>query len=205
MGGNTKVCRTRTWVCWWNTTNIPHRSTRQSIAKKFIERFNFGNAHPSIIPMETNTRLTVVDTDMKQRKQIPANGKNFPYRELVGSLITSEPQKESLVQQSILTVDGYCDSDWGNDPDTRKSVTGFVHCIAGGQGLRNVLLQVFSNVKPIFRMGVDNQAAYVMVTNPTYSRRERHIELRWHYVRDQVAKGMWSYRKSRLTEIHQTS
>ncbi|KAG3063696.1 hypothetical protein PI124_g22599 [Phytophthora idaei] len=27
-----------------------------------------------------------------------------------------------------------------------------------------------------------------MATNPTYSRRTRHIELRWHYVRDQIAK-----------------
>ncbi|RQM11092.1 hypothetical protein DD237_008410 [Peronospora effusa] len=25
-----------------------------------------------------------------------------------------------------------------------------------------------------------------MVTNPTYSRRLRHIELRWHFVREQV-------------------
>ena len=38
------------------------------------------------------------------------------------------------------------------------------------------------------RMGIDNQDAFVMATNPTYSRRTRHIELRWHYVRDQVAK-----------------
>ncbi|KAE9332431.1 hypothetical protein PR003_g14526 [Phytophthora rubi] len=38
------------------------------------------------------------------------------------------------------------------------------------------------------RQGIDNQAAFVMATNPTYSRRTRHIELRWHYVRDQVAK-----------------
>ena len=57
------------------------------------------------------------------------------------------------------------------------------------QGLRNVLLQVFSNIKPILRMGIENRAAYVMVTNPAYSRKTRHIEMRWHYVRDQVAKG----------------
>ncbi|KAK1947609.1 Anoctamin-7 [Phytophthora citrophthora] len=28
-------------------------------------------------------------------------------------------------QKPELVVDGYCDSDWGNDPDTRKSITGF--------------------------------------------------------------------------------
>ena len=37
-------------------------------------------------------------------------------------------------------------------------------------------------------MGIDNQAAYVMAANPTYSRRTRHVELHWHYVRDQVTK-----------------
>jgi hypothetical protein len=26
--------------------------------------------------------------------------------------------------------------------------------------------------------------------NPTYSRRTRHIELRWHFVRDQVQRGL---------------
>ncbi|KAI9985011.1 hypothetical protein PInf_004318 [Phytophthora infestans] len=37
--------------------------------------------------METTLRLTVKDTDTNQRKQVAANGKNFPYRELVGSLM----------------------------------------------------------------------------------------------------------------------
>ncbi|OWZ09604.1 Copia type Polyprotein [Phytophthora megakarya] len=120
-----------------------------------------------------------------------------------------------------LVIDGFCDSDWGNDPDTRKSVTGFVHCMAGGaiswaskrqtivaqstaeaeyvaaceacmegQGLRNVLIEVFSQMATRFQLGIDNQAAFVMATNPTYSRRTRHIELRWHYVRDLVTKKM---------------
>lgn len=60
-------------------------------------------------------------------------------------------------------------------------------CIEG-QGLRNLLIEVFSHMATNYRLGIDNQAAFVMATNPTYSRRTRHIELRWHYVRDQVAK-----------------
>jgi hypothetical protein len=39
------------------------------------------------------------------------------------------------------------------------------------------------------RIGIDNQATFVMATNPTYSLCTRHIELRWHFVRDQVEKG----------------
>ena len=108
---------------------------------------------------------------------------------------------------------------WVNDPDSRKTITGFVHCLPGGaiswasrrqtivaqstaeaeyvaaceacmegQGLRNVLIQVFPEMETNISMGIDNQAAFVMTTNPTYSRRTRHIEFRWHYVRDRVAK-----------------
>ena len=40
------------------------------------------------------------------------------------------------------------------------------------------------------RIGIDNQAAYIMETSLTYSRRTLHIELRWHYVREQVQKGV---------------
>ncbi|GMF43837.1 unnamed protein product [Phytophthora fragariaefolia] len=214
--------------------------------EQILERFGFSDAHPSRIPMETKLRLTMNDTDTASRKQVPRNGKVFPYRELVGSLMylatCTRPDLayavgqlsryvQSPTQQHIsaakrllsgtLVLDGFCDSDWGNDPDTRKSVTGYVHCMTGGaiswasrrqpivapstaeaeyvaaceacmegQGLRNVLTEVFPMVKTEFRLGIDNQAVFVMATNPTYSRRTRHIELRWHYVRDRVAKKM---------------
>ncbi|POM81641.1 Copiatype Polyprotein [Phytophthora palmivora] len=88
-------------------------------------------------------------------------------------------------QKPELIIDGYCDSDWGNDPDTRKSITGFVHCMAAsrrqtivaqstteaeyveaceacmeGQGLRNMLIQIFPDLKTDCRMGRDNQSAF---------------------------------------------
>ncbi|OWZ04039.1 Copia type Polyprotein [Phytophthora megakarya] len=133
-----------------------------------------------------------------------------------------------LEQKPEPIIDGYCDSDWGNDLDTSKSITGFVHCMAGraiswasrrqsivaqstadaeyvatceacmeSQELRNVLIQVLPELVTSFRMGIDNQAVFVTATNPTYSRRTRHIELCWHFVRDQVAKrtvDLWKVR-----------
>ena len=46
-----------------------------------------------------------------------------------------------------------------------------------GQGLRDVLIEVLPELETKIRMSIDNQAAFVMATNPTYSRRIRHIEL----------------------------
>ncbi|KAE8906571.1 hypothetical protein PF010_g26437 [Phytophthora fragariae] len=53
----------------------------------------------------------------------------------------------------------------------------------------NILQEILPLRSVKLRIGIDNQAAFVMATNPTYSRRTRHIELRWHFVRDQVEKG----------------
>ncbi|GMF57134.1 unnamed protein product [Phytophthora fragariaefolia] len=53
----------------------------------------------------------------------------------------------------------------------------------------NILQEVLSQRSVKLKLDIDNQAAHVLATNPTYSRRTRHIELRWHFVREQVEKG----------------
>ena len=134
--------------------------------EEILERYQFQDAHPSSIPMETNMRLSVKETDKDRRKQAPASGKKFPYRELVGSLLymttctrddlaycvgqlsryVQNPTQQHIgapkrvlrfligtkskgivysrnkmmSQEPSLILGGYCDSDWGNDPDTRK-------------------------------------------------------------------------------------
>ena len=35
-----------------------------------------------------------------------------------------------------------------------------------GQGLRKLLIEVFSDMDTKYRLGIDNQAAFVMATNP---------------------------------------
>ncbi|KAG3002479.1 hypothetical protein PC128_g21495 [Phytophthora cactorum] len=110
-------------------------------------------------------------------------------------------------------MEGYCDSDWANDAEIRKSTTGFVFELAGGAvswmsrrqtivplstaeaeyvaaceaamealAESNILQGIIPRMEVKLRTGIDNQAALVMATNPSYSRRTRHIELRWHYV-----------------------
>ncbi|KAG3190588.1 hypothetical protein PC128_g11234 [Phytophthora cactorum] len=54
----------------------------------------------------------------------------------------------------------------------------------------NILQEMLPHHTIKLRIGIDNQAACVMATNPTCSRRTRHIELLWHFVREQVQKGV---------------
>ncbi|KAE9023288.1 hypothetical protein PF011_g4058 [Phytophthora fragariae] len=43
-----------------------------------------------------------------------------------------KPRGDRLEKLRSITVDGYCDSDSGNRPDNRKSVTGYVMMVASG-------------------------------------------------------------------------
>jgi hypothetical protein len=121
---------------------------------------------------------------------------------------------------AAVELQGFCDSDWANNPEQRKSTTGIVYELSGGAiawmsrrqsiialstaeaeyvaaceatmealAMRNILQEILPHNSIKLQLGIDSQAAYVMATNPTYSRQTRHIELRWHYVREQVEKG----------------
>ncbi|KAG3062131.1 hypothetical protein PI124_g22722 [Phytophthora idaei] len=59
----------------------------------------------------------------------------------------------------------------------------------------NILQEVLPKQTVELRLGIDNETAYVLATNPTYSRRTRHIKLRWRFVREQVKKGTISLHK----------
>ncbi|KAE8880407.1 hypothetical protein PF003_g35563 [Phytophthora fragariae] len=141
-------------------------------------------------------------------------------RYLAGTLDYGITYKRAKKVSDEVVLNGYCDSDWANDPEQRKSTTGFVFTLAGGvvawmshrQSIialstaeaeyvasceaameaiaeSNILQEILPLRSVKLRIGIDNQVAFVMATNPTYSRRTRHIELRWHFVRDQVEKG----------------
>ena len=119
----------------------------------------------------------------------------------------------------------------GDDPDTCKTVTGFVKCLAGeviswayrcqsivaqstaeveyvaacdacmeDQGLRSILIQVLPEMQVTFRMCIDNQDAYVIITSSTYSRKTWYIEPRWDYARDQTAKKTVTLWEIRISE-----
>ncbi|KAE9125903.1 hypothetical protein PF007_g6173 [Phytophthora fragariae] len=57
-----------------------------------------------------------------------------------------------------------------------------------GWASTNVLTEVLPKTRIDFTLGVNNQAAITLASNPTYSRKTRHIELRFHYVREQVTR-----------------
>jgi transposase InsO family protein len=116
------------------------------------------------------------------------------------------------------TLVGYTDSDWANDPDSRRSVTGYLFRMAGGAiswkskrqptvalssteaeymaaseaareaaNWRTFLRELgFDMSEPTLILS-DNQGSIALAKNPEHHARSKHIDVRHHYVREQVA------------------
>ena len=116
-----------------------------------------------------------------------------------------------------LQIVTYCDSDWGNDPDTRRSKTGYVVTVAGGAAAWQTKSQksvALSSCEAEFyalceaskevmwvssfltELGVkfdtpviycDNQGAAALARNPVGHQRSKHIDIRYFFIREAIA------------------
>ncbi|XP_055527164.1 uncharacterized protein LOC129719780 [Wyeomyia smithii] len=116
---------------------------------------------------------------------------------------------------------GYSDADWGNDPDTRRSVSGYVFLQNGGAVSWNSKRQstvALSTTEAeymalstatqeamwwkgfLFELHGTNQALMLKCDNKSainlaerevgYSARSKHIDIRHHYIREQVEQKL---------------
>jgi hypothetical protein len=110
----------------------------------------------------------------------------------------------------------YADADWAGDVNSRKSVTGYVIKLAGGpvswlsrkqktivlssteaeymcisdtsrqvSWIQSLLGEIGFNISEISICG-DNQGALFLASNPTQEHRSKHIDIRYHYIRECV-------------------
>ncbi|KXJ71623.1 hypothetical protein RP20_CCG020139 [Aedes albopictus] len=131
----------------------------------------------------------------------------------------TKSMKLTFRKQSAPSFDGFSDADWGNDPETRRSITGYTFQYGGGsvawscrrqptvalstteaeymalsgatqeavwwRGFLGEMFQLELTI-PIFS---DNQSAICLAEKEIgYSPRSKHIDLRHHFVREQLEK-----------------
>ena len=114
----------------------------------------------------------------------------------------------------------YADADWGGDPDTRRSTTGYIIKLDGntiGWGtkqqhatglstaeaeyyalteaakealwLRQFMSEILDrqiDTIPTAILYTDNQAAQVLTSNDQFHTRMKHVDIRYHFVREAV-------------------
>ena len=112
------------------------------------------------------------------------------------------------------------DSDWASDPNSRRSQTGFFLQMAKGiftwtshaqktialssteaeymalsdcsrqvVWIITLLNEIGYDLEPIPIYG-DNQGSIFMASNPITERRSKHIDIRYHYIREVIEKGL---------------
>lgn len=120
-------------------------------------------------------------------------------------------------------VEGYSDSDYAADVDTRRSTTGYVFCFSGGAISWNSKLQstvaassteaeymaesattkealwikklmaAFTEVQGAMQLYCDNQGALALLKNPISHSRAKHIDVHHHFARERVERGEVSF------------
>ncbi|WVZ94594.1 hypothetical protein U9M48_040467 [Paspalum notatum var. saurae] len=82
---------------------------------------------------------------------------------------------------------GYSDSDMGGDIDGRRSTSGMLFFLGGW--LRRLLREVTGEEPRAPVLRVDNNSAIELAKNPVLHDRSKHIDIRFHYIRECVAEG----------------
>ena len=129
-----------------------------------------------------------------------------------------------IVYQGNVELVGYSDSDFAGDMDTRKSNTGYIFLMNGGPvtwfsrkqntvalstteseymaaseaakeilWLRQFLCDIGEPQSSI-TLNVDNQSAIKLINNPVFHRRSKHIDIRYNFIRENVAKKIVNIR-----------
>ena len=116
-------------------------------------------------------------------------------------------------------IDGYVDADFGGDVDTQRSTTGFIFSLYGGpiswrsilqpitalstteaeyirltEATKEViwlkgLLTEMGLTQEAIRVHCDSQSALLLAQNSVYHARTKHIDIRYHQIRELVEDG----------------
>ncbi|XP_031259661.1 secreted RxLR effector protein 161-like [Pistacia vera] len=129
-------------------------------------------------------------------------------------------------RNTALDLVGFVDADFAGDKDTRKSTTAYFftlggNCISWKSQLQRIValssteseyIAVIDAVKEaLWLKGIltkvkliggkvtvysDSQSAIHLSKNPVYHERTKHVDVRYHFMRDQVASGIIKLKKS---------
>lgn len=118
------------------------------------------------------------------------------------------------------SIVGYCDADWGSDPDERKSTSGNIFIAQGGAiswmckkqptvalstceaeymsvsaavqeaSWWRGLSALFNGGGKAIEIRCDNQSCIAIAKNGGYNPRTKHIDIRHHFIKDALGRGV---------------
>ncbi|CAH0473816.1 unnamed protein product [Peronospora belbahrii] len=94
---------------------------------------------------------------------------------------------------------GYSDADWAGDHSDRKSTSGYAFLLMSapitiqeGKWVHRLLIKILAasnKSAPGLKILEDNQSCIKMTKNPVNHGRAKHIDIKYHHIRDEVKRG----------------
>ncbi|KAK2967848.1 hypothetical protein RJ640_017226 [Escallonia rubra] len=83
-----------------------------------------------------------------------------------------------------LELAGYSDSDWAGSCDDRKTAS----CVCHAIWLRKLLEELQQKQEDATKIYIDNKSAIALAKNPVHHERSKHIDTRFHFIREHVTE-----------------
>uniref|UniRef100_A0A2N9HLT2 Reverse transcriptase Ty1/copia-type domain-containing protein n=1 Tax=Fagus sylvatica TaxID=28930 RepID=A0A2N9HLT2_FAGSY len=168
--------------------------------KKILERFHMHNSKPIDTPMEKGCTLSLDQCPKNDEEKNQMS--KVPYASAIGSLMYAMLCTRPDICFAVGMVSRYQsnpgpahwravkrilrDADWASDKDERKSTSGYAFILGGGAVS---WCSVTAHAEDAVLLYSDSTSALAYAKDPKYHGKAKHIELRYHYIRDMVSQG----------------
>ncbi|KAH9697414.1 hypothetical protein KPL71_023600 [Citrus sinensis] len=183
--------------------------------KKVLARFNMEDSKPVTTPLSTHFQLSkslepTIDDDLNYMRKIP-------YSSAVGSIMYAMVYTRPDLAHGVGVINRFMGNP---DKDKRRSITGFVFTMCGGaiswkSSLQSVvalstteaeyialteavkeaiwlrgLVSELGLKQEVVIVSCDSSSAIQLSKNPKYHERTKHIDVRMHFIRDEISEGV---------------
>ncbi|KAL0331709.1 UNVERIFIED_CONTAM: Retrovirus-related Pol polyprotein from transposon TNT 1-94 [Sesamum angustifolium] len=177
------------------------QSPKTDSEKAKMEKIPYSNAIGSVMYLMVSTRhdiayaVSCLSRFMSNPGTIHWEALKWLFRYLNGS--NNSGIKFSKCSEGVKLI-GYVDSNYANDRDSRRSTTSYVFtlcgaCISWKSQLQNIVdlstteaeyIAILKLLKKLF--------GAKLCKNPVFHDRTKHIDVRYHFIRDIVGNGLFS-------------
>ncbi|GKC62873.1 putative ribonuclease H-like domain-containing protein [Tanacetum coccineum] len=157
-----------------------------------LKKFDFWSIRTATTPIESNKPL-VKDEDGEDVDV-------HVYRSMIGSLMYLTASRPDIMfavclwypRDSPFELEAFLDSDYGGASLDRKSTTEYVaaaNCCGQVLWIQNQMMDYGFNFMNT-RIHIDNESTISVIKNPVAHSRTKHIEIRFHFIRDCYEKRL---------------